>query len=559
MAFFYFVAQRHEAVWICSGLIAFTAVYFAWKYRRGVAAVRRQVLALIRICEELPPEATQGEILRAVDESPIGGKPLATAFNAWSRTFVKNYGEDGPRYYSTTLPGDGLDAEGFACGTINFRLIHSVPNILIGMGLLFTFLGLTAALMFAAQGAMAQDVAVAQTSLNGLLGAATFKFITSLVGLAFSLAFGFFEKWQHKSLSATFQQLSDVLQARFPYVSPQQILDYAQRTSTIKKTARVSMLESLEVLNSSFDNPVGLALIRQDIARTREEAEEQTALLKTFSTDLAASIARTINETLTPQLTSTFERLQERIDSIGQHLNATNTDALKSIVSTFSREFQAQAQSSFDEMLTAVGLLTDSIGEHSTRFALSFEGVQEVVTALREEGRSGLSHVQAMIVNFATTVTRLEGLTELLQTAAEPLSRVSESAAIVMQSVQQTQAAASEMVQQLESVSSGFKGIDADLTQAFTAMHSGFERIADDLRRFVTDLDASFSKALGGVHEVTGALEGGVQDLSGTVEVFTAGLEKIQETVQQLRMMAENQRPVDILSNGPIATPALAE
>jgi hypothetical protein len=559
MAFFYFIAQRHEVIWVCSGLIALTALYFGLKYRRGVASVRRQISTLISVLEGLPPTATQSDTVAAVNASPLSESRLSRAFEGWTRTFVRNSADNGPRYYSTSSPDQGLDLDGIASTAINFRLIHSVPNILIGMGLLFTFIGLTAALMYATQGAMAQDVAVAHSSLNGLLGAATFKFITSLVGLVFSLAFGFFEKWEYKSLSQTFRQLSTLLLTRFPYVSAQQILDYGQRPSTIKRAARLSMEESLEVLNGSFENPVGLALIRQDIEKTREEAEEQTALLKTFSTDLAASIARAINDTLSPQLTSTFDRLQERIDSIGQQLNSTNTDALKNIVSSFSHEFQAQAQLSFDQMLAAVGVLTESIAEHSARFAQSFETVQEVVTGLRDEGASALGSVQAVVRNVDSTVEQLERLAQLLQTAAEPLSRASESASLVMQSAQETQAATSEIVRQLESVSAGFKGIDIDLTAAFTAMHSGFERIAEDLRGFVTELDSSLSKALSGVHEVTGSLGGGVEDLSGTVEGFRGGVAALQASIEQLRLMAERLRVGDGLHAAPIPATALAE
>ena len=210
-------------------------------------------------------------------------------------------------------------------------------------------------------------------------------------------------------------------------------------------------------------------------------------------------------------------------------------------------------------MLTAVSRLTESIGDHSARFARSFEGVQEIVSGLRNEGGTALSQVRDVVSSFGATVAQLEGLSEQLRTAAEPLARASESASAVMQTVHQTQIAANEMIQQLESVSSGFKGIDTDLTTAFTAMHSGFERVADDLRRFVTDLDTSFSTALGGVHEVTATLGGGVEDLSATVETFGGNLTSLHGIVEQLRQIAEWSRNGSVTPNGPLTAPAIAE
>ena len=135
MVFFYLVAQRHEAVWICSALIALTAIYYGWRYRRGVTLVRRQLRTLMQAIDGLPSGATRDEILKAINESAITGTPLAKAFASWSRTFVRNFSESGPRYYSTVPPSHGLDLDGIAASTINFPSIHAIPNILIGMGL----------------------------------------------------------------------------------------------------------------------------------------------------------------------------------------------------------------------------------------------------------------------------------------------------------------------------------------------------------------------------------------------------------------------------------------
>lgn len=559
MGFLYFLAQGHEAVIICSGVIVAIALGFLLMYWRGVYRVRRQIETLRSVVEALPSRATREETLTAIEGSELRTSSIAKAFVSWAHTFVVNVEEKGPRYYSTVPASEGLDVDGVAAAAINFRLMHAVPNILIGLGLLFTFAGLTAALYFAAQGATSQDVAEAQKSLNGLLGAATFKFVTSLVGLSCSLLFGLFEKWRYRSLATASHRLFALLEHRFPYVSPQQILHYAQRPSTIKATARLSMVESLEVINATLESPVGLALLRQDIARTREEAEEQTALLKTFSTDLAASIAKAINDTISPQLTSTFDRLQERIDAIGQQLNSTNTDALKNIVSSFSREFQAQAQASFDQMLTAVSLLTEKIGDHSVRFERSFEGVQLIVNDFKEVGKSALEDVQRLIGSFSSTVAQLDGLAALLGTAAEPLSRAAESASHVMRSVHETQTAASDMVQRLDSVASSFKGIDTDLTQAFNTMHSGFVRIAEDLRRFVTELDASFSKSLTGVHDATASFGGDVDNLSNAIQAFNAAIPSFHEIVERARQLSDARPAANLLPNGSTSQAALTE
>jgi hypothetical protein len=73
------------------------------------------------------------------------------------------------------------------CG-LNFPVWQALPNYFVGVGLLFTFFGLVAALQFAS-GAVAADIDEAQGALRNLLAAATFKFMTSICGLFSSIVF----------------------------------------------------------------------------------------------------------------------------------------------------------------------------------------------------------------------------------------------------------------------------------------------------------------------------------------------------------------------------------
>jgi methyl-accepting chemotaxis protein len=67
------------------------------------------------------------------------------------------------------------------------RFFAAVHGYFIGIGLLLTFIGLVAALKFAAAGVASADIAVAKQALNALLSAASFKFMTSIAGLGCSL------------------------------------------------------------------------------------------------------------------------------------------------------------------------------------------------------------------------------------------------------------------------------------------------------------------------------------------------------------------------------------
>ena len=74
----------------------------------------------------------------------------------------------------------------------------SWPNVFVGLGLLFTFIGLAAALNGAA-GSIAGDVKVAQEGLRTVLEVSSVKFITSITGLGLALILSAFIRfWSHR-------------------------------------------------------------------------------------------------------------------------------------------------------------------------------------------------------------------------------------------------------------------------------------------------------------------------------------------------------------------------
>ncbi len=527
------VSHSTEALLLSSGIIVVIAVW-AWAgYSKKVARVSRAALVLSEIVNGLPSDARRTQIRQILKASSVADAYVTHRLDDLIDTLVANP-FDGTTYRSTVRPGDILTVHAIASRDINFRWYQGVPNLLIGLGLLFTFTGLTAALMYAAAGAAASDIHVAQQALNGLLGAATFKFFTSLLGLLCSILFSWGEKTQYAKLTRTFYSLQQTVESKFPYISAQALADVARRKTSIERAARISAAANLAILNEALEGDFALNLIREDIKRTREEAEEQTAILKTFSTDLAASIATAIDQSLSPQLKQTFGLLQESIEHIGQQLNSTNAEALRSIVQDFSSQFQEQAADSVAKMLAAIEHLTNSMGAHSQRFAASFESVQGIVEQLRSDGSRALETTTALLNKFNGTLESLDGISERLEKATEPISAAAAGASSIITSLREAQSGATEMIGKLPAIAAGFSGIDDDLSAVFESVHGALTRELDDIRKFLRELDASFSKALSGIHEVTTTLADGVDGLTGGLGDFSSATIQLQTTADSL-------------------------
>jgi hypothetical protein len=100
-----------------------------------------------------------------------------------------------------------LNARSLERAGIRLRFLQGLANDFVGIGLVFTFLGLVAGLYFASRGMLAADLGSARVALVQLLHASTFKFLTSITGIGMSLL----SSWAHRLLvNRLYAQLDEV-------------------------------------------------------------------------------------------------------------------------------------------------------------------------------------------------------------------------------------------------------------------------------------------------------------------------------------------------------------
>jgi hypothetical protein len=133
------------------------------------------------------------------------------------------------RLYRSTLvarPGDRIAAQVQPERYFNRRMLDyagvrlrfflGLPNDLVGLGLVFTFMGLVAGLYFASRSMMSPDLGVAREALVQLLHAATFKFLTSITGIGLSLVLGWGQKNLLDGLHGQLTEIQFLLEEHFP-------------------------------------------------------------------------------------------------------------------------------------------------------------------------------------------------------------------------------------------------------------------------------------------------------------------------------------------------------
>lgn len=176
----------------------FALLFYYWLWRI-VPALRdlKAVSARLRLIGENPGSSSA---LAALDGLMTSFTIAERPWSLFRATLVEN--GDG-RISSQFQPARYFNMKSLEQSGVRLRFFLGLPNDFVGLGLIFTFLGLVAGLYFASRSMMSSDLEAARGALFLLLNAATFKFLTSITGIGMSLI-----------LSAAQRVLLDALQAR---------------------------------------------------------------------------------------------------------------------------------------------------------------------------------------------------------------------------------------------------------------------------------------------------------------------------------------------------------
>lgn len=205
---------------------------------------------------------------------------------------------------------------------INLRYHAALPNLFVGAGLLFTFLGLAAALT-SAGGVMEGDAAVRSRALRSLLDAASAKFITSLVGLFLSIVYALYLKHVLAKVDAALDRFTTLLEARAPKMSAMELQWQAnalqeRQLATAEGFANEFSFAMAQALDQAFDKRLGehiqpLTQAMQDLAARMSTSNEAAMgqMLDAFLQRLQGGAGDRMQD-----VTASLERLGGRLDGL---------------------------------------------------------------------------------------------------------------------------------------------------------------------------------------------------------------------------------------------------
>ncbi len=474
--FFAPIATAPETAGYLSSAILLLAVAAFAVLRLRLAPLLEELGRVRVTLETLPKEsAALAQQLSTLD-SQLGASPrLGPSWRAYRATLVPL----GDAVYAPREATPFFSVNRLLAQQVNLRFYQAMPNLLVGMGILGTFVGLLFGIHVASRGLASPDINVARAALQGLLSAAALKFATSVAGLLASLLFSWGEKHTTHQLDRLIGRFVETLEERVTRVTPESL---ALRQEALLRELPGRIGAALEtrlapLLNRSGENlrsASGEAV--QDLAETFKNGGE--------------GLRREVAE----QLTLMLARLSTAVETVsGQLANAG-----------------ARAATDLDRAAGGVSAAGNRMEQATGATARLTVDVERILVGLRD-AQAGFQGVAGPVVEAASAF-RSSGIR--VESAA---GRIQEAASGLQGAVAELARLEAQVCGQWREYEERFAHVDASLAATFRELDQGLTRYTGTVRDWVEGLDrhaANIAKDLGGA---AGEIRETVAELAGVL------------------------------------------
>lgn len=408
------------------------------------------------------------------------GEDLACAWDKFSQTFVEKQNGD---IFLTISPAAFFSLERFE-GIVQLRRLAKWSGLFVGLGLLFTFLGLVAALssatvaIDAATHGGVQNADAMQNALKNLLGAATFKFYTSIFGLLASLIVSYSEKLFRRKLEATLRIFCETIENIIPPLTPEQVLADQLRESQ-ETTAQIKLFNT--------ELREGLIQMSGAVARAMHEAVTpvRESMEQGFS-KTSTAMADAVSHAVAP--------VQQELSQVGQNLGAME----QTIGRTLGENLQSMQEKTLDALAAKLGKVVDQqAGAEISIMVNTLETLSVSLAQMKDSLDSGGGAFSATLEAAARELRDgVAGLTEATRNISRNVAEDASQAQALLQ--ERLRGIGEEMAlalgQMREAMADAAGNVTGQGSQAVAALGKVVEEMAEAMRRTAAETGAQTAR-----------------------------------------------------------------
>jgi len=368
----------------CGGIIVL-ALISAIVFFCRISPIENLLKEAIKVIDKAKDELGFVKIYQELEEWIKKSKILSICWDEFTETLI--FPDKPQSSIRNTFPAENyFNEETLINPYLNIRFYNNWPNILTGLGILGTFIGLVAGIYMSTSGGT-----INEDSIKKLIDGAALAFSTSIAGILSSIIFSWFEKHHLNRVSNLIHSWNNALDTRLERVTSE-----------------------------------GLAI------KSLEELKSQSQELKMFNTELAFNIANALDEKMSGNLIPTLQDLIVAVEGLRKDRADTNDKMLKEIVKEFIATLQGAAGEEMKELGTSIKSLNEMMVKQQGKLSEAQDKMQGETKRSVEIRSKSLEKLNQTVENIGLTSEAMNdtaksfvGVTTMLQESFNQLETVS--------------------------------------------------------------------------------------------------------------------------------------
>lgn len=481
-------------IWIFCGFILIIAVYCAVRFYLMFHPINRQVnQAIIEINKsERDKSAFPAKYYEFKDwmESKIY---LSDAWREYEETLLipgEDFDDDREVILNTHLTSTYFNQKNILWHHIDMRFFNALPNILTGLGIVGTFLGLSAGIYLAAPGLNSDSIDDAKKALTILLDGAALAFTTSIVGLLSSLVFSVFEKKKIHLFAKSCQKLVAEIDARVEYFSAERLAN-----------------------------------------KNLEESRKQSEALQSFANDLAVNLGQVIEAQVTQPMVQAINELRDSQQS-------ANDETLTKLIQGFSESITEAAGEEMRAFATTVETMTENMEKQVASLTV---GQQE----MQEASKKAVADMAGALSSGSKKIE--EGIEDAVQALSQRISKTMDAISIQLdaaaekfaEKLKETTTDLDAVVTKLKAISTEYESLSTSNQDLFTKISESIEKAeslifsADNAHGNFLESGEHFERLVGETSVSVDKILKANQGIENAAETINASQEEVKQSWSQ--------------------------